>query len=63
MKKRFDTSEYSKYDNRPLPIRENKKGDRPDERSAWWKYYDKVCCLKGEDICVYAYRKVDKEME
>ena len=31
-KKRFDTSGYSKYDNRPLPIGENKKSDRPDER-------------------------------
>ena len=35
VEKRFDTSGYSKDDNRPLPIGENKKKDRPDERRAW----------------------------
>ena len=32
VKERFDTSGYSKDDNRPLPIGINKKKDRPDER-------------------------------
>ena len=32
VEKRFDTSGYSKDDNRPLPIGINKKKDRPDER-------------------------------
>ena len=31
VKKRFDTSGYSKDDNRPLHSREKEKGDRPDE--------------------------------
>ena len=33
VEKRFDTSEYSKDEKRPLPIKKKKKkGDRPDER-------------------------------
>ena len=32
VEKRFDTSGYSKDGNRPLPIGESKKNDRPDER-------------------------------
>ena len=32
VEKRFDTSGYSKDENRPLPIGKNKKSDRPDER-------------------------------
>ena len=31
VEKRFDTSGYSKDNNRPLPIGKNKKSDRPDE--------------------------------
>ena len=32
VKKRFDTIVYSKVENRPLPIGENKKSDRTTER-------------------------------
>ena len=35
VEKMFDTSGYSKDDNRPLPIGENEKKDRLDERRAW----------------------------
>ena len=44
--KRFDTSGYSKDDNRPLTIRENKKV------IGLMKDHDRVCCLKDEDVCV-----------
>ena len=47
VKKRSDTSGYSKDDKRPLTIGENKKKKRPDERRAWWKNHDRVSCLKG----------------
>ena len=32
--------------NRPLPIGKNKKSNGPDERCAWWKNHDRICCLK-----------------
>ena len=46
VEKRFDTSGYSKDDNRPLPIRENKKviGLMKDELGG---KIVRVCCHKG----------------
>ena len=50
VKKRFDTSAYSKDDNRPLPMGENKKviGLMKDGENIMTR----VCCLKGKDACV-----------
>ena len=61
VKKRFDTSEYSKDDNGPLSIRENKKvvGLKKDELSGkicWWRFV----ALRAK---TYACRKIDKEVE
>ena len=48
VEKRFDTSGYSKDNNRSLPIGKNKKKkDRPDEGWTRWKNHDRICCLKG----------------
>ena len=60
VKKRFDTSGYSKDDNRPLPIGENKKviGLMKDELGG--KIMTEFVALKAK---VYAYRKIDKEVE
>ena len=52
VEKRFDTSGCSKDENRPQPIGKNKKSDMPDERRAWWKNHDRVCCVKGKDVCI-----------
>ena len=56
MKKRFDTSGYSKNDNRPLPIGENKKeiGLMKDEIGG--KIMTEFVALRAT---MYAYRKVD----
>ena len=58
--KRFDTSGYSKDDNRPLTIRENKKviGLMKDEFGG--KIMTEFAALRTK---MYAYRKIDKEVE
>ena len=60
VKKRFDTSGYSKDDNRPLPIGENKKviGLIKDELGE--KIMTEFLALRAK---MYAYRKIDKEVE
>ena len=60
VEKRFDTSGYSKDDNRPLPIRKNKKviGLMKDELVG--KIMIEFVALRPQK---YAYRKLDKEME
>ena len=60
VKKRFDTSGYSKDDNRPLPIGENKKviGLIKDELGG--KIVTEVVALRAK---MYAYRKIDQEVE
>ena len=60
VKKRFDTSGYSRDDNRPLPIRENKKviGLMKDELGG--KIMTEFVALR---VKMYAYKKIDKEVE
>ena len=60
VKKRFDTSGYSKDNNRPLPIGENKKeiGLMKDEVAG--KIMTKFVTLKAK---MYPYRKVDREVK
>ena len=60
VKKRFDRSGYSKDDNRPLPIGENKKviGLIKDELGG--KIMTQFVALRAK---MYAYRKIDKEVE
>ena len=60
LKKRFDTGEYSKDDNRPLHIGENKKviGLMKDEFGG--KIITEFVVLRAK---MYAYRKIDKEVE
>ena len=60
VKKRFDTSGYSKDDNRPLPIGENKKviGLIKDELGE--KIMTEFVALRAK---MYAYRKIDKGVE
>ena len=60
VKKRFDTSGYSKDDNRPLPIGKNKKkiGLMKDELGG--KIMTEFAALR---VKMYAYRKMDKEVE
>ena len=60
VKKRFDTSGYSKDDNRPLPIGENKKviGLMKDELGG--KIMTEFVALRAK---TYAYRKIGKEVE
>ena len=57
VKKRFDTSGYSKDDNRPLPIGENKKviGLMKDELGG--KIMTEFVALRAK---MYAYRKIDR---
>ena len=52
VKKRFDTSEYSKDDNRPLSIGENKKviGLMKDELGG--KIMTEFVALRAEDVCL-----------
>ena len=56
VKKRFGTSGYSKDDNRPLPIGENKKVIRLMKDELRGK-------IKDVRAKMYAYRKIDKEVE
>ena len=60
VEKRFDTSGYSKDDNRPLPIGKNKKviGRMKDEFGG--KIMTEFVALRAK---TYAYRKIDKEVE
>ena len=60
VEKRFNTSGYSKDENRSLPIRENKKkiGLMKDELDG--KIMTEFVALRGD---MYAYRKIDKEVE
>ena len=60
VKKRFDTSGYSKDNNRPLPIGVNKKviGLMKDELGG--KIMTEFVALRAK---MYAYRKIDKEVE
>ena len=60
VEKRFDTSEYSKHDNRPLPIGKNKKviGLMKDEIGG--KIMTEFVVLRAK---IYGYRKIDKEVE
>ena len=60
VKKRFDMSRYSRDDNRPLPIRENKKmiGLMNDELGG--KITTEFVVLRAK---MYTYRKIDKEVE
>ena len=60
VKKRFDTSGYSKDDNRPLPIGENKQviGLMKDELGG--KVMTEFVALRAK---MYAYRKIVKEVE
>ena len=60
MKKRFDTSAYSKNDNRLLPIGENKKviGLMKDELGR--KIMTEFIALRTK---MYAHRKIDQEVE
>ena len=60
VQKRFDTIGYSKDDNRPLPIGENKKviGLVKDELRA--KITTEFVALGAR---MYGYRKIDKEVE
>ena len=60
VERRFDTSGYSKDDNRPLPIRENKKviGLMKDELGG--KIMTEFVALRAK---MYAYRKIDKEVK
>ena len=57
MEKRFDMSGYSKDDNRPLPIGENKKviGLTKDELGG--KIMTEFVALRAK---MYAYRKIGK---
>ena len=60
VEKRFDTSGYSKDENRPLPIGKNKKviGLMKDELGG--KIMTEFVALRAK---MYAYRKIDKEVE
>ena len=60
VKKRFNTSGYSKDDNRPLPVGENKKviGLMKNELSG--KIMTEFVALRAK---IYAYRKISKEVE
>ena len=60
VKKRFDTSVYSRDDNRPLPIGENKKviGLMKDELGG--KIMTEFVALRAK---MHAYRKIGKEEE
>ena len=60
IKKRFDTSGYSKNDNRPLPIGENKKVIGPMKDELAGKIMTEFVALRAK---MYAYRKIDKEVE
>ena len=59
VKKRFDASGYSRDDNRPLPIKENKViGLMKDELDG--KIMTEFVALRAK---MYAYRKIGEEVE
>ena len=60
VKKRFDTSGYSKNDNRPLPIRINKKVISLMKDELGGKIMTEFVALRAR---MYAYRKIAKEVE
>ena len=60
VKKRFDTSGYSKDDNKPLPIGENKKVICLMKDEFGGKVMTEFAALKAK---MYAYRKIGKEVE
>ena len=60
VKKRFDTSGYSRDDKRPLPIRENKKEISLMKDELGGKIMTEFVALRAK-MC--AYRKIDKEVE
>ena len=60
VKKRFYTSGYSKDDNRPLPIEENKKVIGLMKDGLGGKIMTEFVALRTK---MYAYRKIDKEVE
>ena len=60
VKKRFDTSGCSKDDNRPLPIGENKKVIGLMKNKLGRKIMTAFVALRAK---MYAYRKIDKEVE
>ena len=60
VKKRFDTSGYSRDDKRPLPIGENKKEISLMKHELGGKIMTEFVALRAK---MYAYRKIDKEVE
>ena len=60
VEKRFDTSGYSKDDNRPLTIGKNKKVIGQMKHELGGKTMAEFVALRAK---VYAYRKIDKEVE
>ena len=60
VKKRFDTSGYSRDDKRPLPIGENKKEISLMKDELGGKIMTEFVALRAK---MYAYRKIDKEVE
>ena len=59
VKKRFNTSGYSKDDNRPLPIGENKKVIGLMKAELSGKIMTEFVTLRAK---MYAYRKIDREV-
>ena len=57
MKKRLDTSRYSKDDNKPLPIGENKKVTDLMKDELGGVIITEFLALKAK---MYAYRKIDR---
>ena len=60
LEKRFDSSGYSKDDNRPLPIEENKKVIDLMKDELGGKIMTEFVALRAK---MYVYRKIDKEVE
>ena len=60
VEKRFDTNGYSKHENRPLPIGENKKVISLMKDNLGGKIMTEFVALRAR---MYAYRKIDKEVE
>ena len=57
MKKRLDTSQYSKDDNKPLPIGENKKVTDLMKDELGGVIITEFLALRAK---MYAYRKIDR---
>ena len=60
VKKRFDTSRYSKDYNGPLPIEKNKKVIDMMKDELGGKIMTEFVALRAK---IYAYRKIDKEVK